>query len=49
MRLPLNKKSETAFKILNNPSKTLRYDKHPHESQTLPTPNRHAKKLGIDG
>ena len=46
MRLSLNTKSETAFKILNNPSKTPEYDKHPHESQTLPTANRHAKKLG---
>ena len=43
MRLSLNTKSETAFKILNNPSKTPGYDKHPHESQTLPTANRHAK------
>ena len=32
MRLSLNTKSETAFKILNNPSKTPGYDKHPHES-----------------
>ena len=43
MRLSLNTKSETVFKILNNPSKTPGYDKHPHESQTLPTANRHTK------
>ena len=51
MRLSLNTKSETAFKILNNPSKTPGYNKHPHGSQTLPTTNRHAKKPehGIDG
>ena len=44
-------KSETAFKILTNPSKTPGYDKHPHESQTLPMANRHAKNSehAIDG
>ena len=48
MRLSLNTKSEIAFKILNNPSKTPGYDKHPHESQTLSisTANRHAKNSG---
>ena len=51
MRLSLNTKSETAFKILNNPSKTPGCDKHPHESQTLPTANHHAKNSehAIDG
>ena len=51
MRLSLNTKSETAFKILNDPSKTPRYNKHPHGSPTLPTANRHAKNSehGIDG
>ena len=53
MLLSLNTKSEIAFKILNNPSKTPGYDKHPHESQTLSisTANRHAKNSehAIDG
>ena len=51
MRLSLNTKSEIAFKILNNPSRTPGYDKHPHESQTLSTANRHAKNSehAIDG
>ena len=47
--LLLNKKSETAFEVLNNPSKNPGHDKYPHESQTLPKTNpsnRLCKKLG---
>ena len=44
--LLLNKKRETAFEVLNIPSKRLGHDKHPHESQ-----NRLAKNSehAIDG
>ena len=44
--LLLNKKSETAFEVLNISSKSPGHDKHPHESQ-----NRLAKNSehAIDG